>query len=45
MAKPPGWMQVSRLRVEGDQVVADVGIRWWHPGAWWQVLKAALCLW
>ncbi len=42
MARLPGYLEASRLRVERGRVVCNVRIRWWHPGAW-LLLARVLC--
>lgn len=42
MAKMPGWIKVRQGGVKDGQLTLFVSINWWHPGAWWHLLRV-LC--
>lgn len=41
--KAPGWLRITTPDRRVATVV-DVRVLWWHPGAWWALLKACLRL-
>lgn len=41
--KPPYWLRIRT--VTGQATVAQVSIRWWHPGAWLALMRVYLRAW
>lgn len=39
MAKLPAYLKVTESYVANNKLVVRVRVCWWHPGAWWMLLK------
>ncbi len=34
MAKLPGMFKVTGKKIEGNKLIVNYYVRWWHPSAW-----------